>query len=96
MKQTGSILCAAAMALFLSYALMAGIDREAARQQASTQAMCKSYGAAMNEWARQSNLKSLPCEEITSRLVNDDDLPAKRNLSASPRPRRLWPPKKLI
>jgi len=52
-----------AMAASLSVALMIGIDREALRRQAHTAAMCKDYGAAMNNWARQKNLNPLPCEE---------------------------------
>lgn len=48
--------------VLLVMAIMIGIDREAARQVAHTRAMCKHYGAAMNNWARQNNLTP-PCAE---------------------------------
>lgn len=63
MARAGEIIALAAFSVLLCWAFMIGIDKEAARQQAHTAAMCKHYGAAMNNWARQKNLNPLPCEE---------------------------------
>jgi len=56
------IFCVLALSALFGWALLTGIDREIARQEANTAAMCKHYGAAMNNWARQNNLTP-PCAE---------------------------------
>ena len=68
-KDVQSIIAKGAALLFLAacvvvfcIALMFGLDREAARQQKSTESMCEHYSAGMNNWARQNNIKP-PCEE---------------------------------
>ena len=58
-----NVLVLTAMTAALCGAVVVGLDREAARQTAATAAMCKNYSVAMNNWARQKNLKPLPCEE---------------------------------
>lgn len=62
MKTVGKIFCVVALAGLFSWALLTGIDREVARQEKATQANCKHYGVAMNNWARQNNLTP-PCAE---------------------------------
>lgn len=56
MKQVLSI---ALMSVFLSVAVLIGIDREVDRRDAVHDANCKSYGYGMNQWAKSKGLPEI-------------------------------------
>lgn len=50
-----------AIVVFFGLSFLNGIEREAQRQEAHTQSMCKYYAQAMNNWALANN-KERPCK----------------------------------
>ena len=63
LQTVAMVLMGIGLTMMLFSAVLKGIDREIRRQEIASAAMCKNYGAAMNNWARQNNLQPLPCEE---------------------------------
>ena len=56
MKQVLSI---ALMSVFLSGAVLIGIDREVDRRDAVHGANCENYGYGMNQWAKSEGLPAI-------------------------------------